>query len=843
MLSTSVEVYEYLKYLKFGVDVPVPLPATGTAVEDLVEYIDRLPEEIRKRIVLQSEFQEVIPPASEQQITQNLYQYLIKESSFQDKQNIPQPQLNEEVYAYQRRLNQIPQFQHINFEHIPRKVYEVDMDKWEDKEEKITQLAKKMKENDILLIQDRNGVLHQQALQNTYNELTTKIFNETEDLSLAQTLSEIVEIEVKRLQLDDGIKEAYSKIILKYLPLLSSDPAIFHDIVEFEIDNKFTGIDSYDKRHVLKTLNSNICIEFYFNGEFQLSEHDNALLDKFLPDHPKAGLGVEIKKTPNIKSDEKPDGVLITTSNGGGCHKEIANKVAASNSKEGIDTAIINESVMTRFDPLQRFTGIPRSDLYPVVAQQLGQLLCCNRLKDIDNEIRRHFVPPYEYAQLRKAAKLCGSEIKVKVVYSTQHYAHDIRILPENAKMIFQVCDFGIMGKLSNLSTLLSEVLEKINWANADDYKIKFLIPSETCLENAEKPDNKAIADNPDLFVQSVFPVNILDAQETNDHFRALVQKEDLFSPDEENVTRSAIVMGGQGCGDLIRAYMDKLRKDLQSSDQLGDNKIEVVVACGNNKQLQEQLKAEFSDLNSNSQCRIRFCGFIDNKQLIAYNKNGVLITKPGGGTIAESVENKIQTLVHYNPKFPWEYGNASEIKKQGLGKILVGENNDQGKIVTLDDIDLVGEIINANILRTKQINDAIESLIEEEVETLQQIAQLQIDIRAETDTAGIFDEISPVELTATVDQLQHLKKRTTLDSSLTSSASLISISEREELGELKKHDKLKDKKEIAEHIRKVKTFLTHFESTTSGTTSPKRRPSAEIIAEQVRKGKAAPST
>lgn len=575
---------------------------------------------------------------------------------------------------------------------VPEPADQAKRSAWRNREENLEGFAKKISLPEVILIQGVDGSIHARlALEDTIG----KVYEKTPDINLAYVLGEIINKHLfsKLSQQDRENRKNILETIVEQIPLLSANTTLFYEalVVAFE-KGKVANIEEGEYLHIIK----NVSDDFGRDGMQKIYEKDQKLLQVF--DRPlierlghklyvkhseknpheitKDNLGIAVL-TVGEQPNESP-GVLITTSNGGACHKTIAKQIITQLIKSGIDCALINESELFRSDPLKKMIGIFSSDLYPVVFQQCHQRKCQMHLKSIERELS-HFIPALEFTQLRMAVRICENnyerkEVKIKVAYSTQHYATDLRAISKNTLMRFQVCDYQQLAKLSNLAILAGSIP-----AEQQRDLIKFFIPSSTCLtrRTLQKGDKE-------LFVEVVYPTLILPGKEVENKFNEffttipvdelIARSHELHDPQDTTVERFLIMMGGQGCGDLIEKYVDQFLEEIRN---YYEDKIELIIACGNNEILKEDLLGKIKSLKLPKNVKLKICGPIPNDQLIAYNKNAVLITKPGGGSISECIQNDIQALIHYDKNHWWEGGNALEIIKEGLGEVIVGNPHD----------------------------------------------------------------------------------------------------------------------------------------------------------------------
>lgn len=577
---------------------------------------------------------------------------LLKEIVF----DIEQPEENESADQYiSRTLSHRPELSKYILTSkeveniIPLQADQEKKEAWEGRAEGLEKLLAKVSSDEVKIIQGIDGSFHGRI---KLTETQKLLYEKTIDYSFSIAFSEILDKHLSKIDQND--REELIKIVCDNLDLLNQDGGLFVEAVLNEIHSskQFAG--------KLNLLILDVVEEFSTLGYDKVSEIDNLIsrgVDASTP-----GISVNISA-----GNQNQPGILITTSNGGGCHKNIANVTIQKAKVHDINCALINESELDNLDSLHSFIGIPKANVYPIVFQKCGNMECRELLSEIDETITQKFMPKTRFARLRQAIKFCEDKMPVSVLYSTQHYAHDLRVAPSGSKVLFQLCDYATMAKLADLGT-------KVGKLSISD-SVKFLIPSKTCIaDKGEVPENfdpksKYYQEqippnsNPAHFVRTIYPTLILPQKESEEKFKSFVEQNALY-PTDEAVVRCAIVMGGQGCGALIEDYLDRVLNDVNSI-QDSEKKMEFIVVCGNNKTLKDDLERKYKDKFPEN-VKVKFCGFVKNDELIAYCKNSVLITKPGGGTISECIQNDIQALVHVDPKHWWEKGNADQICLKG---------------------------------------------------------------------------------------------------------------------------------------------------------------------------------
>ncbi len=108
------------------------------------------------------------------------------------------------------------------------------------------------------------------------------------------------------------------------------------------------------------------------------------------------------------------------------------------------------------------------------------------------------------------------------------------------------------------------------------------------------------------------------------------------------------------------------------------------VVVCGKSVDLFRKLKSELK--RHNLEHKMTVCGFISDPEDMAklMNVSQCIVTKPGGGTVAEALYTKLRMVLERGPKngLPWEDFTCDWIENKGLGQ---GFRSTKGLIKALD--------------------------------------------------------------------------------------------------------------------------------------------------------------
>jgi hypothetical protein len=518
--------------------------------------------------------------------------------------------------------------------------------------QKINDVLQEIESGNIWLIQAKDNNYHSTDNFNDPDNLDKKIYQKTGDYSLAVLVTQCFN---ETLQEFPGILQHYQPLdltgsLINSMEWLNANVGDFNELYKQLLiaskgrdnlpDEIYHFIDAFSNK-IHKAFSSIHDIDEKMYGKQQIP--DGAIDIK---------LGMPDQK-----------GVVITTSSSGGCHKTIAANVAKELHEVGVNATIINESTLTKNDVLTQVTGISFAQLYPIVHQQNGMADYRNKLRDLNQAIST-YMPDNRPALLRQAIKTVEEKYPIDSMYVTSHYAHNLRFLPEGAKIFYQVCDYGaIPSGLEPLANTAARYLP--------DTTLRFIVPSDsTRLIEAKITADKTFKK---LSLPSVYPTAILNAEELKKTFDKTVN--DFGLSQNPDINRCTIAMGGCGCADLITQYVEKLISEYQQNSEAQDP-LEIAVVCGNNSDLVKALNEIYSRIELPQNLTIKILGMVPNQQFIALANHSALITKPGGGTVSECIQNNVSALVHYDPKHPWEEGNVIELEKTHHGKRIIDSSS-----------------------------------------------------------------------------------------------------------------------------------------------------------------------
>ncbi|MEG1149875.1 MAG: glycosyltransferase [Bacilli bacterium] len=190
------------------------------------------------------------------------------------------------------------------------------------------------------------------------------------------------------------------------------------------------------------------------------------------------------------------------------------------------------------------------------------------------------------------------------------------------------------------LNTCITDVLVHEEWIT-DETNLYFV--SSTCTKDiliSKKVDENKII---------VSGIPVLDSFKNNDNKK---YENDLL-----------IMGGGLGLIPSLNTFLNNIREY---------NNIKITIIAGSNKNLYNKLTKKYPDIN--------IVGFTNN--VAEYLKNSkIIITKPGGITLFESIESNTPLLV-INPFLSQEIGNAKYIENNNIGKVIWKKDKNISKTI-----------------------------------------------------------------------------------------------------------------------------------------------------------------
>jgi processive 1,2-diacylglycerol beta-glucosyltransferase len=160
--------------------------------------------------------------------------------------------------------------------------------------------------------------------------------------------------------------------------------------------------------------------------------------------------------------------------------------------------------------------------------------------------------------------------------------------------------------------------------------------------------------------LRSEFSIPSLEIQPDMDAIRSAIGA--------ENRDKIAILMmGAQGCGQIISNYISKI---VQNLPELPEGNLHIMALCGKNENLLESSRKAASNKPKPS-VLVHALGFKSARYIAALMRTAdVIITKPGGSTVNEAIASELFTLFHA-PKHlsKWEKGNMEYVERKGWGE------------------------------------------------------------------------------------------------------------------------------------------------------------------------------
>ncbi len=234
--------------------------------------------------------------------------------------------------------------------------------------------------------------------------------------------------------------------------------------------------------------------------------------------------------------------------------------------------------------------------------------------------------------------------------------------------------------------TVITDVVDSLEWifSSTDMYFVPSLEIKNRFMQKGINPENVKVTG---------VPIN-------KDFHNIEKTKSDKY--------RLLLLGGGRGLFDFNESFIYYVDDILNTNNHL----LEVSIVTGKNKKLYNNLT------NKKPLKNINVLGFVNDMPSIIKNTD-LLITKPGGATLFESIHSDTPVIVR-NPKIGQEIENAKFIIDKGIG-LIYNDEDDLKRIfdnLVLGKLDLTIDFMKKNILYLKntleydKISDYILSLL-----------------------------------------------------------------------------------------------------------------------------------
>lgn len=364
------------------------------------------------------------------------------------------------------------------------------------------------------------------------------------------------------------------------------------------------------------------------------------------------GIATPLQRTLNTSKKVKNIAILYPGSGGGG-HKAPAQAMAKSLEAQGYKVKLLDVDEFERpYDP--KIGGLTRGEIYSKIYQQAGDLPKAFQMWNEGND-----------AQPLKDRKYMRDLTNTLRDFNTNHLFVVAHHQPEHASLAYQLgvpttyvhTDNEFHNNLLELNLNQQELAKPLvsftSLSNEADFH-HYLVERE-----GKQHYNELSPKVREQMVRLDFPVRDSFTKVTK------VEKNEIRHTlnIDPNATVVKVAMGANGIGSDIKMILNKIKEEAH----LSQKPLHVLVVCGANKALKEELDAEN---NQHGNAKFEILGFLNEKEMSNFDKaSDVWITKPGGSTSAEALAMRKQMLYLPNDHHLWELTNAHRLEKENLAE------------------------------------------------------------------------------------------------------------------------------------------------------------------------------
>lgn len=406
----------------------------------------------------------------------------------------------------------------------------------------------------------------------------------------------------------------------------------------------FLGSPSYNHQLFFNHLSKN---EFFSNDEEFKVAFDQ--FTKSIQSHAQP-----LKKTLATASKVKNIAILYPGSGGGG-HKAPAKAMEKDLKARGYNVKLFDTDEFERpYDP--KIDGLTRGEIFAKIYQQAGDAGKAFQMWNEGNDKQ----PLKDRKYMRDLTNELRN-FRTNQLFIVAHHQ------PENATLAYQLgipatyvhTDGEFHTNLCKLALNQQELdhplISFTSLSNCEEF-FHYLMEHEQKEKYSQLP--KKVRDQ---IVPMQFPVRENFTQVSRNEKIKIRKKLNI----EPKATVVKIAMGANG----ISADIKKIMKKVKEEAHLSKKPLHVLVVCGNNKDLKEELDKMDESTND---VKFQILGFLDEKKMSDFDKSSdVWITKPGGSTSAEALAMRKQMLYVKNEHHPWELTNAQALEKENLAEAM----------------------------------------------------------------------------------------------------------------------------------------------------------------------------
>lgn len=349
---------------------------------------------------------------------------------------------------------------------------------------------------------------------------------------------------------------------------------------------------------------------------------------------------------------------IMYPGSGGGGHKSPATAMGKYLESQGYNVKLLDiDQFESGYDP--KIGGLTRGEIFSKIYQQEGNTDKAYQMWNEGND-----------KQPIKDRKFMKDLTDTLRDFNTDHLFVVAHHQPEHSSLAYQLgvpttyvhTDNEFHHNLQELCLNQQEIKTPlVNFtalSNQSDF-YHYLLTREGSPHYNELPENVK-----KQMVEMNFPVR--------ESFQPVTKTEKMSIREELGISADAtvvkIAMGANGIpGDIKR-----IMKKIQDEEHLTHKPLHVLVVCGANVNLKNELVEEMANQPASGNVKFQILGFLNEQEMAKFDKaSDVWVTKPGGSTSAEAQKMRKQMLYVPNYHHMWELTNAHRLEKENLAAKL----------------------------------------------------------------------------------------------------------------------------------------------------------------------------
>ena len=368
------------------------------------------------------------------------------------------------------------------------------------------------------------------------------------------------------------------------------------------------------------------------------------------------------------------DHIVILTASQGSGHNIAAEAIKGLLTRMGFEVSVLNtDEIGKETDPLTlcevRYKGDPISipEIYTRIIQQDGNAEAWLQMDEIKKEILSYLSIDHMESVLTQIKKLKPKLILSTATYKFVHASVASRL---QIPLRFIATDYDVNRALIPILLKANKELIQL-WIASDEPEIlQPTIGNLSFLEwylGSEAPEvgfeeSLRLLKKQGVIQVCGFPIRAHFKRELNPDAIATLKRDRDISSDRTVVL---LTMGMHGDASEIREGISLL---LASETELP--RLELVVICGKNQPLKQELEQDVPVQSDETRVRVRIEGFLSEKEMANYYKMAhVILTKTGGVTCAEAEQMATFMLILPGKLYGWETPNMQYMERKNLVK------------------------------------------------------------------------------------------------------------------------------------------------------------------------------